>query len=77
MLPLHHKQAQDNITFLNEVVWGTCNTSTEEGQCVANMGWFADTLEDVCSDDLKANNAVVMQTHNGACKCCSGVALVP
>lgn len=65
MLPPSHKQAQDNITLLNELVWGTCNTNTDVDQCNANLGWFVDTLEDTCSDDIKANNAVVLQTRDG------------
>lgn len=58
-------QAQANVTFLNEVIWGTCNTNTDADQCVSNMGWFVETLEDVCSQDLKANNAMVTQTRDG------------
>ena len=61
-----HKQAQDNITLLNNLIWGTCNTNTDASQCNANMAWFAENLEDTCAEDIKANNPVVTQTREGA-----------
>ena len=39
------KQAQSNITELNAIVWGTCNTNTPEDTCTANMQWFTDNLK--------------------------------
>lgn len=59
------KQSQDNITTLNNVIWGTCNTSIDAEQCNENMSGFADTLKDICSTDLAADNAVVQTTLNG------------
>lgn len=59
------KQAQENITALNNIIWGTCNTSLDVNQCNANMAWFADSLRDQCDDDMKEENAIVLQTLKG------------
>lgn len=59
------KQAQDNITALNDIIWGTCNTNIDATQCDANMAWFADALKDQCADDMKEDNAIVLQTLKG------------
>ncbi|KAH6896281.1 hypothetical protein BKA70DRAFT_1231758 [Coprinopsis sp. MPI-PUGE-AT-0042] len=29
--------AQQNLTFLNDLVWGTCNTNTDQNECIGNM----------------------------------------
>jgi hypothetical protein len=55
-------QAQQNATLLNSILWGTCNTSTDKDQCVANMGWFASTLKTACVKDLEDNNAMSVST---------------
>ncbi|KAI0759818.1 hypothetical protein BC629DRAFT_1656668 [Irpex lacteus] len=57
--------AQTNLTALNNIVWGTCNTNTDAGQCSENMAWFAQDLQQECAEDVKENNAVVMQTLKG------------
>ncbi|KAF8068795.1 hypothetical protein FPV67DRAFT_1356278, partial [Lyophyllum atratum] len=54
--------AQTNLTLLNSVVWGTCNTNTAREQCVANMGWFAETLKTACAQDLTDRNAMAVST---------------
>ncbi|KZT71919.1 hypothetical protein DAEQUDRAFT_78100 [Daedalea quercina L-15889] len=51
-------EAQSNLTELNTVVWGTCNTDLNDDECEANMAWFADELQETCATDLKANNEV-------------------
>lgn len=55
-------QAQTNATLLNSILWGTCNTSIQKDQCVANMGWFASTLKTACTQDLADNNAMSVDT---------------
>ena len=62
MLP----QAQTNITLLNRVVWGVCNAPLSEAQCVANMGWFATSLQASCASDLNDRNTVVSSTLTGS-----------
>lgn len=59
------KQAQDNITELNNIIWGTCNTNLPTSQCDANMAWFVESLQDACAEDIKDANAVVLQTLKG------------
>ncbi|OCH84511.1 hypothetical protein OBBRIDRAFT_741478 [Obba rivulosa] len=57
--------AQTNISLLNTIVWGTCNTDPSEEECVANMEWFATTLQEQCTAELKANYATVTKTLLG------------
>ncbi|KAG6837105.1 hypothetical protein H0H93_014709 [Arthromyces matolae] len=54
--------AQTNLTLMNTIIWGTCNTSTDRDQCVANMGWYADALEQACTQDIQDKNTVVVST---------------
>ncbi|GLB42088.1 hypothetical protein LshimejAT787_1101030 [Lyophyllum shimeji] len=56
--------AQSNLTLLNSVVWGTCNTNTPKEQCIANMGWFANALKTACAQDLTDQNAMAVSTLN-------------
>jgi hypothetical protein len=56
------KQAQLNITALNDIVWGTCNANPGKGQCTSNMGWFASALQSACQKDLKDANANAVNT---------------
>ncbi|KAH9922890.1 hypothetical protein B0H21DRAFT_701385 [Amylocystis lapponica] len=58
-------QAQNNLTYLNTVVWGTCNTDISAAQCNDNMASFADTLQDQCETDLNAGNAQVLHALIG------------
>ncbi|KAF5381301.1 hypothetical protein D9615_008317 [Tricholomella constricta] len=53
--------AQANLTLLNSIVWGTCNTNTEEDQCISNMGWFATNLETACARDLEDQNTMAVK----------------
>ncbi|KAL0960211.1 hypothetical protein HGRIS_011845 [Hohenbuehelia grisea] len=55
-------QAQTNLTFLNTVIWGTCNTNTTAAQCDTNMAGFATTLRSQCSADLADKNARAVST---------------
>lgn len=58
-------KAQTNLTLMNTLVWGTCNTNLGINQCDANMGWFASTLKTVCDEDLKEGNSLAGDTLTG------------
>ncbi|PCH35402.1 hypothetical protein WOLCODRAFT_139891 [Wolfiporia cocos MD-104 SS10] len=58
-------EAQNNLTLLNNVLWGTCNTGPSLDQCTANMDWFAQELQTACAIDLKANNELAASTLVG------------
>lgn len=60
------KQAQSNLTLLNTIVWGTCNTDPSETQCMGIMQDLATTLQDVCATEMREQNALVEQTLTGA-----------
>jgi len=50
-------EAQNNLTLLNSIIWGTCQTTTSFEQCSLNMGWFAQDLQVACAQDLSDRNA--------------------
>ncbi|KDR80289.1 hypothetical protein GALMADRAFT_62417 [Galerina marginata CBS 339.88] len=54
--------AQTNLTLMNSIIWGTCNTNTDYNQCQANMNWFASTLKTSCVEELKDLNTMVVST---------------
>ncbi|KAJ2915497.1 hypothetical protein MD484_g4892, partial [Candolleomyces efflorescens] len=55
-------QAQTNLTLLNNLIWGTCNTVTTEDQCLTNMSGFATSLRTECATELRENNAMAVGT---------------
>ena len=55
-------KAQNNLTLMNTLLWGTCNTNTSDTQCRANMQMFATQLQTECSQDLKDGNARAVST---------------
>lgn len=57
--------AQTNLTLLNSIIWGTCNTPTPYEQCKANMVWFATSLQTNCAQELKERNVLVANTLIG------------
>ncbi|TCD67434.1 hypothetical protein EIP91_012406 [Steccherinum ochraceum] len=59
------QQAQTNLSALNDIVWGTCNTDASKDTCVANIAWFRDALTTQCTEELSANNAMVVSTLQG------------
>lgn len=61
----HHHKAQSNLTLMNTLVWGTCNTNPGINQCIANMGWFAESLKTQCEADLKDRNTLAVDTLTG------------
>ena len=63
---LSSQQAQSNLTALNAIVWGTCNTDSSKDTCVSNMDWFRDQMQVACDEELKEDNAMVGLTFRGA-----------
>ncbi|KIY53860.1 hypothetical protein FISHEDRAFT_20728, partial [Fistulina hepatica ATCC 64428] len=55
--------AQSNLTELNAIIWGTCNTTLSEDQCLWNMKWFADEISDACSEDISDRNPLAVETR--------------
>jgi len=54
--------AQTNLTLMNSIIWGTCNTTTSYSQCQSNMGFFASQLKTACSDELNGLNTMAVST---------------
>ena len=50
------------MTSLNNMLWGTCNTSLESGICSSNMDWFASSLKIQCATELGERNPFVVKT---------------
>jgi hypothetical protein len=61
-----YPKAQTNLTLLNSIIWGTCNTPTPYEQCKSNMAWFASSLQTSCAQELKDENIMVSNTLIGA-----------
>ncbi|KAI0355968.1 hypothetical protein OH77DRAFT_1503903 [Trametes cingulata] len=57
--------SQRNISLLNDVIWGTCNTDLSADQCASNMAWFADNIKTQCKQDIAANNPIVQDAVAG------------
>ncbi|KAI0642781.1 hypothetical protein C8Q79DRAFT_916747 [Trametes meyenii] len=58
-------QSQRNISLLNTIIWGTCNTTPTADQCAANMGWFADNIKTQCAGDITARTPIVQDAVAG------------
>jgi hypothetical protein len=58
-------EAQTNLTLMNSLVWGTCNTNTAFDQCKANLSWFATTLQTSCTEELKQRKELAVNTLIG------------
>ncbi|KAJ7247850.1 hypothetical protein B0H12DRAFT_1020437 [Mycena haematopus] len=56
-------EAQEDLQLLNNIVWGTCNTTIDDADCSANIAWFASNLETSCASDLKESNAMAINTQ--------------
>ncbi|KAJ3573752.1 hypothetical protein NP233_g2229 [Leucocoprinus birnbaumii] len=54
--------AQSNLTLMNTLIWGTCNTNLGINQCNANMGWFSSSLQSACDEDLRDENSLAVET---------------
>jgi len=57
--------AQINVTSLNNMVWGTCNTVLDGSTCATNMDRFASSLETQCATELTQRNLFVAKTLQG------------
>ncbi|KAF4618585.1 hypothetical protein D9613_010091 [Agrocybe pediades] len=57
--------AQSNLTLMNSLIWGTCNTNTAYSQCQSNMAWFASSLKDNCAKELDADYTLAVETLQG------------
>ncbi|KAH8108741.1 hypothetical protein DFH11DRAFT_1631010 [Phellopilus nigrolimitatus] len=55
-------QAQTNLSALNAIVFGTCDTTPSFSACTANMNWFASSLSSSCSRELSEEDNLVTQT---------------
>lgn len=51
--------AQTNLTLMNTLIWGTCNTPMSNDECQANMASFASSLQTSCSIELGNQNLLV------------------
>jgi len=69
--------AQNNLTLMNTLIWGTCNTTISDGQCNSNMASFASQIQSDCSQELGNQNLLVVKSltalqafqvmHDSAC----------
>jgi len=69
--------AQSNLTLMNTLIWGTCNTTLSYSQCQANMASFASLLQSACPQELTNQNLLVVNSlislrafqvmHDSAC----------
>ncbi|KAJ3543592.1 hypothetical protein NMY22_g3086 [Coprinellus aureogranulatus] len=62
--------AQSNLTLLNELVWGTCNTNTAEDQCITNMATYATNLRTQCLESyalMRQTGCLTDPTTNTYC----------
>ncbi|KAF7306465.1 hypothetical protein MIND_00437700 [Mycena indigotica] len=55
--------AQSDLSRLNTLVWGTCNTEPTADACAANMAWFSANLASACAIDLKDRNSMAVNTQ--------------
>lgn len=58
-------EAERNITLLNDIVWGTCNTDASSAECQTEMNSLAQKLHSSCSTELDQNNILVEQALTG------------
>ncbi|KAF8800601.1 hypothetical protein BYT27DRAFT_7148459 [Phlegmacium glaucopus] len=55
-------KAQSNLTLMNSLIWGTCNTTLPYSQCQSNMASFASSLQTACSQELKDQNLLAVNS---------------
>lgn len=58
-------QAQRNLSLLNNIIWGTCNTPTTAQTCDTTMTNYLSQLNSLCKSDITAENPVVLQAQIG------------
>ncbi|TFK49134.1 hypothetical protein OE88DRAFT_1683778 [Heliocybe sulcata] len=58
-------EAQSNLTEMNAIIWGTCNTSTDEDTCVATMASYLSQMKSQCSKEISNGFTAVTQAVAG------------
>lgn len=66
-----------NLTLMNVLIWGTCNTTLPYSQCQSNMASFASSLQTACTQELSNQNPMAVNSltalrafqvmHDAAC----------
>ncbi|KIJ36352.1 hypothetical protein M422DRAFT_782267 [Sphaerobolus stellatus SS14] len=56
---------QRNLTLINNVIAGTCNTPPTLDTCDSRMSSFLSQLQDICATDLSNQNPVAVQAQIG------------
>ena len=57
--------AQRNITLINNIMYGTCNTRPTLATCDATMTSYLTQLNSICATDITNKNPVVLQAQIG------------
>lgn len=57
--------AQTNLTLLTAIIYGTCNTTPSEDDCVGRMDAFGSELQAQCQQELNAGHALTWDALNG------------
>lgn len=58
-------EAQENVTAMNAIIWGTCNTTIDEETCAANMASYLGQLKSNCSKEISNNFQAVTDAVTG------------
>lgn len=57
--------SQTNLTLLTSIIYGTCNTTPSDTDCVARMDGLAQGLRDNCKAELDDGHALTWDAMNG------------
>jgi hypothetical protein len=55
----------DPLEALTDVLWGTCNTTTDEATCASRMSDYETQLQQACRDELSQEGALAVTALNG------------
>lgn len=58
-------QAETNLTLLNDIIWGTCNTVQSGSDCQNIMKSYGSDLQTQCKTELQQNTLLVQQALIG------------
>ncbi|KZT25787.1 hypothetical protein NEOLEDRAFT_1114189 [Neolentinus lepideus HHB14362 ss-1] len=58
-------EAQSNITEMNAIIWGTCNTPADEDTCVSTMASYLSQMRSQCSKEISNDFSAVTQAVAG------------
>ena len=56
----------DPIQALNDVIWGVCNTTTDQATCASHMSDYEEQLLRACNAELSQEQPLVITALNGA-----------